>query len=266
MRVRALLLDLDGVLYEGDRAIAGAADVMAWLNTQSIPRLFVTNTTSRPRRALTEKLARLGIEASEEEILTPASAAAGWLRDQRLRRIALFVPQATQGEFEGFETLPDRAEDGADAVVIGDLGDGWRFDVLNRAFRLLMAEPHPQFVALGMTRYWKAPDGLRLDTAPFVVALEHASGLRASVLGKPAPLFFRAALARLHQSAERVAMIGDDIRTDVGAAQARGIRGVLVRTGKFQRADLESDIRPDAVLDSIADLPAWWSRQAVDRA
>jgi ribonucleotide monophosphatase NagD (HAD superfamily) len=65
------------------------------------------------------------------------------------------------------------------------LGEGWDFATLNRAFRLLMAEPHPRLIALGMTRYWRAADGLRLDTAPFVVALQHATGIAPVVLGKP---------------------------------------------------------------------------------
>lgn len=259
--MKALLLDLDGVFYEGERAIAGAVEVVRWLTAERIPHLFVTNTTSRPRHALVDKLAGFGITVGADDILTPATAAAAWLAERGVRRLALFVPNATQAEFPDFEILPDDAEHGADAVVIGDLGDGWRFGVLNRAFRLLMAEPHPRLVALGMTRYWRAPDGLRLDTAPFVAALEHASGLHASVLGKPAAPFFEAALARLGQPAGAVCMVGDDIMTDVGAAQALGLVGALVKTGKFRAADLESDIHPDAVLDSIAALPDWWARR-----
>jgi phospholysine phosphohistidine inorganic pyrophosphate phosphatase len=258
--MKALLLDLDGVLYEGKRAIAGAVEAVQWLTVERIPHRFVTNTTSRPRRTLVGKLAGFGITVHADDILTPATAATAWLARRGARRLALFVPSTTQAEFPDFEILPDDAERGADAVVIGDLGDGWRFGVLNRAFRLLMAEPHPLLVALGMTRYWQAPDGLRLDTAPFVAALEYASGVRASVLGKPAAPFFEAALARLGQPAKDVCMVGDDIVTDVGAAQALGLVGALVKTGKFRPADLDSDIHPDAVLDSIAALPDWWAR------
>ncbi len=260
--MHALLLDLDGVLYEGNRAIPGATDVMAWLEAEQIPHLFVTNTTSRPRSALVDKLAKMSIEVREEAILSPPAAAKRWLTEQGVRRVALFVKPATQCEFDDFDVLPEDAENGADAVVIGDLGDGWRFDVLNRAFRLLMAQPHPRFVALGMTRYWEAPDGLRLDTAPFVAALEHATGQRANVLGKPARTFFETALAQLGATADATCMVGDDVHTDVAAAQALGIHGVLVRTGKFRPTDLESNVHADAVLDSIADLPAWWSEHA----
>ena len=77
------------------------------------------------------------------------------------------------------------------------------------------------------------------------------------MIGKPAPAFFESALALLGARAEQTLMIGDDIVGDVGAAQACGIRGIQVRTGKFRAADLEGDIHPDAVLDSFADLPGW---------
>jgi len=154
--------------------------------------------------------------------------------------------------------LPSSREDGAAALVLGDLGKGWDFPTLNRAFRLLMADPSPPLIALGMTRYWRAPDGLRLDVAPFVKALEHAAGVEAVVLGKPAPGFFGEALALVGAGAGNVLMIGDDIVTDVGGAQQAGMAGMLVRTGKYRPADLAGDIRPDAVLDSIADLPGWW--------
>jgi ribonucleotide monophosphatase NagD (HAD superfamily) len=123
---------------------------------------------------------------------------------------------------------------------------------------LLHHNPAAELIALGMTRYWQAPDGVRLDAAPFVAALEHATGRRAIVLGKPSREFFETAVHRLGLAPADTLMVGDDIRTDVAGAQAAGLKAALVRTGKFRTQDLEEGIRPDAVLDSIADLPAWW--------
>lgn len=255
---KALLIDLDGVIYEGDRAVDGAVETIRWIRDEGIPRLFLTNTTSRPRSALVEKLAGLGVEADEDDILTPPVAAAAWLRERDVDTVAAFVPEATAAEFSAFDRLGDDDEGSAGAVIVGDLGEGWSFDRLNRAFRLLMAEPQPCLVALGMTRYWKAEDGLRLDTAPFVVALAHASGVDPVVLGKPAVPFFETALAKLGSAGGETAMIGDDLRADVGGAQEAGIGGVLVRTGKYRGEESADDVRPTAVLDSIADLPDWW--------
>jgi HAD superfamily hydrolase (TIGR01458 family) len=260
--VRALLLDLDGVLYVGEAPVPGAARTVAWIREQGIPHLFLTNTTSRPRRALVEKLARMGIAVEADDILTPPVAAVEWLRRHAPGPVALFVPEATRAEFAGLEILPGRAESGAAAVVVGDLGEGWDFPTLNRAFRLLMAEPRPPLVALGMTRYWRAPDGLRLDVGAFAHALCYAAGTDPVVLGKPAAPFFHAALERLGVAAGDAWMVGDDIRGDVEAAQRAGLHGVLVRTGKFRPADLETGVRPDAVLDSIAELPRWWGTAA----
>ncbi|GAA4053746.1 TIGR01458 family HAD-type hydrolase [Agromyces indicus] len=252
-----VLLDLDGVVYVGDEAIAGAPEAVARLDAEGVPYCYLTNTTSRPRSAIVASLARLGVGADAERILTPAVAAAAWLRREGIERPALFVPDATATEFAGLEPLAPSADEGAGAVVVGDLGEGWEFATLNRAFRLLMADPHVPLVALGLTRYWRAPDGLRLDVGAFVRALEHASGREAVVLGKPDPAFYGAAVAALGVDPSDVVMVGDDIRSDVDGAQRAGLTGVLVRTGKFSPADLDGEVRPDAVLDSIADLPDW---------
>jgi phospholysine phosphohistidine inorganic pyrophosphate phosphatase len=257
----ALLIDLDGVLYEGDRVVPGAAEAVTWMRMRKIPHLFLTNTTSRPRAALVEKLTRLGIATDAEAIHTPPVAAVRWLGDHAPGPVALFVPRATASEFQSHPLLPDGAEEGAASVVLGDLGNEWDFARLNRAFRLLMAEPRPVLIALGMTRYFQAPDGLRLDVAPFVKALEHATGATAVVLGKPAGPFFEAALRLLGCPTDDAMMVGDDIVGDVQGAQRAGLRAILVRTGKFRPSDLTGDIRPDAVLGSIADLAGWWERQ-----
>jgi len=114
-------------------------------------------------------------------------------------------------------------------------------------------------VALGLTRYWLADGGLRLDVGPFIKALEYASGREAIVMGKPAPHYFQAALSTLGVAPEQTLMIGDDIRGDIEGAQRLGIKTLLVRTGKFRPADLHLGIQPDGVLDSVVDLPRWWS-------
>jgi HAD superfamily hydrolase (TIGR01458 family) len=255
--VRGVLLDLDGVVYVGDSAVPGAADVVDWLTRDDIPFRFLTNTSSRPRASIAKKLSGMGIDASDDEILTPAVAARSWLQVHAPGRPALFVPEATASELAELDPLPDDVEDGAGAVVVGDLGEAWDFATFNRAFRLLMAEPRPTLVALGMTRYWKADDGLRLDAGAFVRALEYAAGTTAVVMGKPDQTFYQAALDGLGLAADEVVMVGDDIRSDVEGAQRAGLLGVLVRTGKFAPTDLDGDVTPDAVLDSIADLPDW---------
>jgi phospholysine phosphohistidine inorganic pyrophosphate phosphatase len=257
----AFLFDMDGVLYNDTVPIAGAREALEWVRREQMPHLFVTNTSSRSRSHLAEKLVRFGIAADlnqcANDILSPPAAAGDWLRAHAEGPVALFVPEKARAEFAGLDILPPDAQTGARYVVIGDLADAWDFRTINRAFRLLHSTPDSTLIALGMTRFWQTPDGLQLDVAPFVAALEHASGKQALVFGKPAAPFFHAAADKLRIAPEDILMIGDDIEVDVGGAQRAGLMGALVKTGKFRPADLEHAVKPDVVLESIAELPGW---------
>ena len=207
-----ILFDLDGVIYNADEPIDGAGEAVAWVRKQEIPHLFLTNTTSKPRSAITEKLRGCGIDAREEDIWTPPAATVERLKAHPAGPVAAFVPEATLGEFAGLDLLPGDAETGAGCVVVGDLGEAWDFRTLNRAFRLLFANPEAELIALGMTRYWRSPTGVSLDVAPFVKALEHAADREAVVLGKPSKAFFHAAAAKLGTPPASLLMVGDDVR------------------------------------------------------
>ncbi|MGI9290847.1 MAG: TIGR01458 family HAD-type hydrolase [Gammaproteobacteria bacterium] len=257
--MKGVLIDLDGVIWENDKVVLGAAETIAWLKEKAIPYLFVTNTTSKPRRLIAEKLIRLGIDVDVDELLTPPIAAALWLTQHAPGPAALLVPDAT---LEDFANIPNAELDhtgGLAAVVIGDIGEAWTYKILNDAFRQLMVSDPPQLVALGMTRYWRASDGLRLDVAPFIKALEYAACCQAVVLGKPSAAFFDIALQQIGCVPIDTIMIGDDVLVDVLGAQEAGMQGFLTRTGKFRPHDLDAGIMPDALLNSIADLPKWLS-------
>jgi HAD superfamily hydrolase (TIGR01458 family) len=258
--MKAVLFDLDGVFYEGSVPVKGGVETLKWVREQNIPYLFITNTTSKNRLDLVAKLYEMGITVGIEYILTPPVAAVEWLQLHKKSNIALFVPAAIQTEFSKFISSKSDPGKCIDGIVIGDLGKQWTYDKLNKAFRLLMCEPQPALIALGMTRYWQAEDGLRLDVAPFVTALQHASLARPVVVGKPSADFYRIALSRLAANATDTIIVGDDLYTDIEGGQQLGMRGLLVRTGKYRERDLDTDVRPYAVLDSIADLPAWWQQ------
>ena len=256
---RAICFDMDGVLYNDTLPIEGAREALEWVRAQNIPHLFVTNTSSRSRQDLAEKLMKFGIAATADDVFCPPAAAGNWLRFHATGSVALFVPQKARAEFAGLDILPDNAETGAAYVVVGDLAHAWDFRTINRAFRLLHANPESTLIALGMTRYWQTPDGLQLDVAPFVAALEHASRKESVVFGKPAAPFFQAAAAKLQIAVDEILMIGDDVEVDVGGAQRSGMMGALVRTGKFRPADLQGTVIPDVVLDSVSSLPSFFS-------
>jgi HAD superfamily hydrolase (TIGR01458 family) len=254
----ALLIDLDGVIYQGDKLIPGAVDAIDWINAEGIRHRYVTNTTSRSRLKLLHKLEQLGINARLEDIFTPIIAARQWLNNHQIKNAALFVPEDALSDFKGTGQPGSTADSEVDAIVIGDLGDEWDYSLLNRAFRLLMRESKPELIALGLTRYWRAADGLRLDVAPFIKALECAASCEAKVIGKPSIDFFKLALNSFGEMPRTAIMIGDDIVGDIQGAQKAGIHTILVKTGKFREQDLATDIKPDVVLGSIANLPEWW--------
>lgn len=249
-RPGAVLLDLDGTLYEQEAPIPGVADAVRRVRDGGITVRFVTNTTRLPRRLLAERLTVMGIPADQADVLTAPAAAAAWLRREGIRRAALHVAEATREDFPDVDAATARPE----AVVVGDLGRDWTFDLLDTAFRQLIGGA--RLVALQRNRYWKTAAGLSLDAGPFVAALEYAAGVEATLVGKPSGAFFAAALATLAGETGPVVMVGDDVAGDVAGGQAAGCAGVLVRTGKYRAGD-EATIAPgpDAVMDSVADLP-----------
>lgn len=258
----AILFDLDGVLYEGDRTIEGAAEAVNWFCRNNIPHLFLTNTTSKSRTELVKKLADLNIKSNKEDFLTPPVTANQWLKKNNIDTIALFIPDNTKEEFTTFNLIEIEnisENDKIDAVVIGDLGEQWTFAIMNTIFRILNNNPQAKLIALGMTRYWRTASGLQLDVGPMIKAFEYATDRNAIVTGKPAKEFFHAAIGLLNNQKD-IVMIGDDIRGDIEASQQAGLKAIQVKTGKFTIADLDLGITPDAVLDSIAQLPEWWKK------
>jgi HAD superfamily hydrolase (TIGR01458 family) len=248
--IEGLLLDLSGVIYVQDEAVPGAAEALATLRSSGMPIRLVTNTTMRPRRSILERLERLGIDADPAELITPATLAARRCEEAGYESVSLIVLDELREDLEGL-----REGDGpVDAVIAGDLGDRWDYEVLNRAFRRLM--DGAELIALQKNRYWETSEGISLDAGPFVAALEYATGREAEVLGKPSDAFFQLALSELGVGADAAAMVGDDVEADVGGAMDAGLAGILVRTGKY-REDLvrASGIEPTATVDSIAEVP-----------
>jgi HAD superfamily hydrolase (TIGR01458 family) len=247
--IEGYLFDLDGTVSEEDRAIPGAAEAIEELRRRGIPFRFTTNTTRRPRSELAQRLQGMGIAARTEEILSAPAAAARWLRDRGVRRVQLLLAEATFEEFAGFEAVDCNPE----VVVVGDLGKAWTFPLLDQAFRNLMAGG--ELVAIQRNRYWQTEGRLSLDAGPFVAALEYGSGKTATLVGKPSPAFFAAAARELDLAPERIAVVGDDLESDVAGARAAGMIGIAVRTGKYRPQD-EKRARQaaDVVLDSIAEI------------
>jgi phospholysine phosphohistidine inorganic pyrophosphate phosphatase len=244
-----VLLDIDGVLYVGDEPIVGAHEALTQLREQSAGVRLVTNTTSRSRRDVVEHLRELGFEVSHEEVLTPAAMAVSHCEEHGYESVTMLVSEKLREDLTALREL--KGGERADAVVLGDLGDGFTSEVLNGAFRQLM--DGAELVSLQHNRYWRRKDGLALDVGAYAAALEFASGREGVVVGKPSEAFFKTAIDDM--GLELAVMIGDDVDADVGGAMAASLPGVLVRTGKFRQDALSARVTPTAIVDSIADVP-----------
>jgi HAD superfamily hydrolase (TIGR01458 family) len=252
MGIAGLLIDIDGVLTVSWEPIDGAVEAFAELRRRNVPLRLVTNTTTRTRARIAELLNRSGFVVDVEEILTAPSATAAYLRQHEPgSRCFLLSSGDVLDDLAGIDVVTDLEP--ADVVVLGGAGLVYTHEQLNHAFNLLLEGA--SFVAMHRNLYWRTAGGLELDTGAYVMALEAATGRSPVVLGKPSPQFFLAGLDSLDLDASRVAMVGDDIDNDVLGAQALGMHGVLVRTGKFRAESLaNAPGEVDVIVDSFADV------------
>lgn len=252
--VRGVLLDVDGVLVVSWEPLPGARECLHWLGAHGLDVCLVTNTSSKTRRQIAQVLTGAGMEVGPAQIETAVSAAARYLRERHPGVKCLVVNDGPVGE--DLVGVPEAsAANEAGVVLLGGAGPQVGYADLNAAFALAL-EGVP-IVALHRNTRFQTAEGPALDMGAFVVGLEAAAGIEIPVLGKPAPEFFRAALAEIGVDAPDAVMVGDDIQADVRGAQAVGMTGVLVKTGKFRPRDLDDGgAAPDHVIDHIGNLPA----------
>jgi HAD superfamily hydrolase (TIGR01458 family) len=233
-------------------------DTLARLRGLGVPFRLVTNTTSRSRGTLVTRLRSYGFGVAPEDLFTATLAGRDLLQRAGYSRISPFVPQAALEDLVDLDLVGGTSGQTGDvmpeAVIIGDLGERWTYQLLQEAFEYLMSGA--ALVALSRDRSWLNGARLTLDAGPFVAGLEFATGKSARIAGKPSTEFYIAALRSMGlEASTRVAMVGDDLWSDVQGAQHAGLQGWLVRTGKFRESALvESGIRPDRVLESVAAL------------
>ncbi|XP_040847893.1 phospholysine phosphohistidine inorganic pyrophosphate phosphatase isoform X1 [Ochotona curzoniae] len=249
--VRGVLLDISGVLYDsgegGGRPIAGSVEAVAKLKRSQLKVRFCTNESQKSRGKLVSVLRRLGFDISEDEVTAPAPAACQILKERGLRP-HLLVHDEIRSEFDQIDTS------NPNCVVMADAGDGFTYENMNQAFRVLMELERPVLISLGKGRYYKETSGLMLDVGAYMKALEYACGIEAEVVGKPSPEFFQSALQAMGLEAHQAVMIGDDIVGDVGGAQRCGIRALQVRTGKFRPSDeRHPEVQADGYVDNLAE-------------
>jgi len=249
----AILLDIDGVFHISGRPIDGAAEAIRRLREDGHRLRFVTNSTTRSRADMADDLRAFGIELEDEELETTPRAAAHTLAG---RRVLALTMAAIRTELEGVELVGEEA----DAVLLGGADETEEtnrvFSYMNLARAFAELEAGAELFCLHKNPWWQTSRGPLLDSGAFVAGLEYAAGIEATVLGKPSPAYFGAALDALDADPELTWMVGDDLDADIAGAKSCGLSTILVRTGKFREETLvEALVKPDAVVDSIGDVP-----------
>jgi len=248
--IRGILFDLDGVLYVGSQVVEGAIAAVTDIKQRGYRCRFITNTSILSNATLHKKLSNLGFDVAEHEIISATRAALIYLQQFNDPVCHLLLSDDVRPDFQSFR----QSDSKADFVIIGDIGDAWSYPLLNQVFKLLLDGAH--LIAIHKNRYWQTEHGLQMDIGAFIAALEYASGKQATIIGKPSPDFFQAALTELELPAAQVAIIGDDLDADIAGGQSAGLTGILVKTGKYRKAYTDnSPVIPDLTLTSVAELP-----------
>jgi HAD superfamily hydrolase (TIGR01458 family) len=253
MAIDGVLLDIDGVLSISWEPLPGAVEALGRLRNDGIPFRLITNTTTKTRRQLARTLRDTGFDVVEGEIVTAVVATAAYLRERAPGAKVFVLSDGDASEdLEGIE-LVDVGD--ADVIVLGGACEAFTYPAINAVFRRLM--DGAELVGMHRNLFWKTAEGWQLDSGAYLMGLEAAAGTTATICGKPERTYFASVLSDIGVAAERAAMVGDDVQADVLGAQAAGITGILVRTGKYREGDeTKHEGRPDHVVDTIADVPA----------
>ncbi|KAK8861516.1 TIGR01458 family HAD hydrolase [Kwoniella newhampshirensis] len=278
LKLKALLIDLNGTLHIGHDSTPNAVTAIDRLRAARIPFIFCSNSTKESSASLLKKLRDMGFRAEQEDLMTSLGACRQLVEDRGLKRPLLLMSPSAKEEFASLPSSSD--EKGYDSVILGLHEESLSYQGLNKAFRVLKGEPispssaatlpdhttisTPALIAPHAAMYMQSPAssdlpaGLSLGIGPFVRALEEATSMKAEIVGKPTKGFFQLALKRLEADREgirpdEVAVIGDDVNNDLGeGARELGLKRILVRTGKYRPDAEKSDHPPDKVCDTFS--------------
>ena len=245
-RYDTFCIDLDGVVHLGDSVIDGVPAAIAELRDRGKTVRFVTNNSRSKRSTLVEKLAGFGIDAREAEIASSGWAAVEYVRERGIERVdAIATPEVE-------EMLDERGialvEEDADAVLVGH-DETMTYADVERAARSIYHRG-AEFVAANADGWFPTADGIAPGTGAIVRAVEAASRVDATVVGKPEARLFESALEGL--SPDDAVMVGDNPHADVVGAHRAGIDAVLVDRGSGD--ECPDGITPEATVSSLPDV------------
>jgi NagD protein len=245
------LIDMDGVLYRGSEMIPGADAFVRELRRRDIPFRFLTNNSQRTRRDIVAKLARMGIDVTEEHVYTCAMATATYLEKQKPNGTAFVIGEGgllTALHQHGYAVV----DHDPDYVVVGE-GRTFNLELVEAAVRMILRGA--KLIATNLDPSCPTQNGTRPGCGAFVALLETATGVKAFRVGKPSPVMMRAARKELGLTTDQTTMIGDTMETDILGGVQLGFHTVLVLSGGTRAEDLPKyAYRPETVVPSLAEL------------
>lgn len=256
-RIDNLLIDMDGVLYRGNRPVPGLQDFFQFLARRSISFLLTSNNATRTPEQYVEKLRGMGVEVRPEQVLTAGQATAVYLREHFRPPVRLYIVgeeslrkviEAELDSFEYDEADPD--------VVVAGFDSGITYEKLKTA--CIAIRGGASFVGTNPDKTWPAESVLYPGAGAIIAALEACTDRKAEIIGKPSPHLFELGLKRLGAKPENTAIVGDRLETDIAGGKRAGLTTILVLTGISSREELSGDIQPDLVFEGIAELAQAW--------
>ena len=246
------LLDMDGVIYRGNKLIPGAKEFIMRLRETDTPFLFLTNNSQRTRRDVALKLCRLGIKATDRDIFTCSMATARFVAQQKPGGSAYVIGEGgllTALHQNGYSVV----EDNPDYVIVGE-GRTMTFETIEKAVRLVANGA--RLIATNLDPNCPTDAGIRPGCGAIAAMIESATGKKAFSVGKPSPVMMRAARKQLGLTSEETIMVGDTMETDILGGVGLGYRTILVMSGGTTTADLpDFAYSPDLIVESVSHIP-----------
>jgi 4-nitrophenyl phosphatase len=259
--IHHVLIDMDGVLWRGDTPISGVPGFFDLLNQAGIAYVLLTNNSSNTPASYAKRLAGYGIEVSPEKIINSGLATVAYMAEHSPQGTPVYVV----GE-EGLEEIVRDAgfrlvdDDTTPCYVIGSWDRHVTYEKLAQA--TLHIRAGATFIGTNPDKTWPSERGLLPGAGSILAALEAASGVKPTIIGKPSSEMFRLAMQRIDAQPDTTAMLGDRMDTDIVGADQAGLITILVLTGVTHREDLQSaSVQPDLVFDDITALTEAWKKR-----
>jgi 4-nitrophenyl phosphatase len=255
-QVRAVVCDMDGVLWRGKMPMPGLAEFFAFLRERNIRFVLATNNATHTATQYAERLAGFGVRVSEAEVLPSCDVVADYLTTLAPPGTHVFVVGETALadciQARGFVVSDDEA-----GIVVAGLDRQATFAKLAHATHLI--RHGARFIGSNPDRTWPGETEIMPGAGSILAFLEAATGVKPFIVAKPEPVMFQQALARMGSRREETAMIGDRLETDIEGGQRAGLKTILVLSGISTEADIERQgIRPDFIFRDIGELAQVW--------